>query len=362
MAIIETHFGCIADIFRQAGVCRPMLVCGKTVQKRLTAEQRCAIPANAVLFDGFSPNPVYEDIMNGVALFRENHCDSLISIGGGSAMDVAKCIQLYSKMPADAFCLEYPLRDTDVFHLAIPTTAGTGSEATRFAVIYYDGVKQSVHHDSIIPQAVILEPKLLETLPTYQRKATVMDALCQAIESIWSVHSTEESVAYAEKAIAMLLPNIDAYVNGDNSVIADMLMGSHLAGKAINITQTTAPHAMSYKLTTLFGIAHGHAVALCMQGVWAHMAAHPELCQDARGQAAVETALERLDRLFGAETATEAAEKFSALVRSLEWDIPSPTAEQLVALVDAVNVSRLNNHPVKLDRDAIEQIYRTVLR
>lgn len=362
MAIVEKDLARIPDILRQAGVCRPMLVCGKTVQNRLTAAQRQAIPANAILFDGFSPNPVYEDIMTGVALFREHDCDSLISIGGGSAMDVAKCIELYSKMPPDVFCLEYPLSDTGIFHLAIPTTAGTGSEATRFAVIYYDGVKQSVHHDSIVPQAVILEPALLETLPTYQRKATVMDALCQAIESVWSVHSTEESIAYAEQAIAMLLPHIAAYVNGDNSVIADMLLGSHLAGRAINITQTTAPHAMSYKLTTLYGIAHGHAVALCMQGVWAHMAAHPEACRDPRGCDVLTAALERLNRLFGAETAVEAAEKFAALYRSLTLDTPIPTDEEWTALVDAVNISRLQNHPVTLDREAIESIYRTVLR
>lgn len=362
MAIIETAFSKIPDIFKQAGVSRPMLVCGKTVQKRLTDEQRAAIPKNAVLFDGFSPNPVYEDVMNGVAMFRKHACDSVISIGGGSAMDVAKCIQLYSRMPDDVFCLTYPAEDTDVFHLAIPTTAGTGSEATRFAVIYYDGMKQSVHHDSIIPQAVILEPKLLETLPPYQRKATALDALCQAIESVWSVHSTEESLTYAERAIALLLPQIDAYIHGDNRVIGDMLMGSHLAGKAINITQTTAPHAMSYKLTTLFGIAHGHAVALCMQGVWAHMATHLTLCQDARGQAVLEAALDRLTRLFGANDATDAAERFTALVRSMELDVPAPTAAQMTEMVGAVNVTRLKNHPVSLDSTAIEQIYRSVLQ
>ena len=361
MAIIETSFSKFPDILKRAGVCRPMLVCGTTVQKRLTAEQRAAIPQNAVLFDGFSPNPVYEDVMNGVALFRQHHCDAVISIGGGSAMDVAKCIQLYSGMPADAFCLTYPATDSGVFHLAIPTTAGTGSEATRFAVIYYGGMKQSVHHDSIIPQAVILEPALLETLPTYQRKATALDALCQAIESVWSVHSTADSLDYAERAIGLLLPHIRAYVDGDNRVIGDMLMGSHLAGKAINITQTTAPHAMCYKLTTLFGLAHGHAVALCMQGVWAHMAANTALCRDARGKAVLEAALDRLTRLFGAESAADAAERFAALVRALELEVPKPTEAQMAEMVGAVNESRLKNHPVTLDQATMEQIYHTVL-
>lgn len=361
MAIIEKDFTRIPAILAQAGVSRPMVVCGKTVQKRLPEDCRAALPQNAVYFDGFSPNPKYEDIMDGVALFRESGCDSILSIGGGSAMDVAKCIKLYCKMPQGVLCLEQPYADTGVFHLAIPTTAGTGSEATHFAVIYYEGVKQSVHHLSILPQAVILEPKLLETLPAYQRKSTTLDALCQAIESIWSVYSTDESIVYAEEAIRLLLPGMEAYAAGDNSLIGDMLMGSHLAGKAINITKTTAPHAMSYKLTTLFGLSHGHAVALSMQGVWAYMAEHPEKSRDPRGPEALAQALERLNRLFGVATTRDAAEAFRVLYRRMELESPAPTEAQMEILVSEVNETRLKNHPLTLDRTAIHEIYTSVL-
>lgn len=359
MAIVEKDFRRIPDILKQAGVNRPMIVCGKTLPKRLPEEYRAALPEQAVWFDGFSPNPRYEDVMDGVARFRENRCDGLISIGGGSAIDVAKCIKLYCKMPEGVLCLEQPYEDTGVFHLAIPTTAGTGSEATHFAVIYYQGVKQSVHHESILPQAAILEEKLLETLPAYQRKATALDALCQAIESIWSMKANQESIRYAESAITMLLPHIRAYSEGDNRVIGHMLMGSHLAGQAINITTTTAPHAMSYKLTTLFGISHGHAVALCMQGVWAYMAEHRDACREPQR---LEQALHLLNRLFGVATVQDAAEVFSFLYRGLELETPAPTEEQLTALAGSVNETRLKNHPVTLDRAAIEHIYRSVLR
>lgn len=357
--MIAQQFSLIHEILQSAGVHTPMLVCGKTVSKRLPQEYLHYLPANAVWFDGFSPNPLYEDVMHGVELFRKNRCDGLISIGGGSAIDVAKCIQLYCKMPEGVLCLEQPLADTGVFHLAIPTTAGTGSEATRFAVIYYQGVKQSICHESIIPQAVILDPVLLHTLPTYQRKATVMDALCQAIESVWSVNSTEESISYAERAISLILPNICAYIQGDNGVIADIQTGAHLAGKAINITQTTAPHAMSYKLTSLFGISHGHAVALCMKGVWAYMTEHPQLCCDPRGRAVLDCAFARLNRLFGTENG---ANEFALFYDALNLDTPIPTQAQMKELVRSVNSTRLKNHPIVLTETAIEDIYRSVLK
>ena len=94
----------------------------------------------------------------------------------------------------------------DIPFLAMPTTAGTGSEATRYAVIYYDGKKQSVTHDSVVPDVAILEPKVLKTLPLYQKKCTMMDALCQGIESWWSMNSTDESKA-REKMEKLLSKN-----------------------------------------------------------------------------------------------------------------------------------------------------------
>ena len=104
-----------------------------------------------VAFNGFSPNPLYEDVLKGVRIFNSEHCDAIVAVGGGSCIDVAKCIKLYHQMPDDKLCFEQPYKDTGVSLIAIPTTAGTGSESTRYAVIYYRGIKQSITHDSIIP-------------------------------------------------------------------------------------------------------------------------------------------------------------------------------------------------------------------
>lgn len=139
-----------------------------------------------VEFAEFTPNPLYEQVVKGVELFNNNKCNCIVAVGGGSTIDVAKCIKLYCKMnPGENFLLQEK-KDSQIPLYAVPTTAGTGSESTKHAVIYYEGSKQSISHESIIPNVVILEPSLLKSLPVYQKKCTMLDALSQAIESFWS--------------------------------------------------------------------------------------------------------------------------------------------------------------------------------
>ena len=146
-----------------------------------------------IRFSDFQPNPLYESVEEGVRIFHEEGCDGIIAVGGGSAMDVAKCIKLYSNMdPAENY-LKQTIVPNQIPFLAVPTTAGTGSEATRYAVIYYEGAKQSVTDNSIIPETVLMDASCLKTLPLYQKKATMLDALMHATESYWSVNSTKES-------------------------------------------------------------------------------------------------------------------------------------------------------------------------
>ena len=97
-----------------------------------------------VKFSDFTPNPLYEDVCKGVELFNAEECDTILAVGGGSSLDVAKCIKLYCRMSKDTLYLDQEYKDTGVKLIAIPTTAGTGSESTRYAVIYYDGKKQQL--------------------------------------------------------------------------------------------------------------------------------------------------------------------------------------------------------------------------
>ena len=199
-----------------------------------------------------------------VIKFCEFGADLILAVGGGSAMDVAKCIKLFFPMDPAQNYLEQTIVPNSTKLLAVPTTAGTGSEATRYAVIYFDGEKQSISDYSCIPSAVLMDASVLKTLPIYQKKSTMMDAFCHAIESYWSVNSSEESRQYSRRAIQLIMENKDLYIGNDETGNTQMLKAAHLAGKAINLTQTTAGHAMCYKLTSLYGIAHGHAAALCV--------------------------------------------------------------------------------------------------
>lgn len=315
-----------------------------------------------VKFDDFKPNPLYESVEEGVDVFRKNNCDLIMAVGGGSAIDVAKCIKLYSNMDPSENYLKQEIVPNDVKLLAVPTTAGTGSEATRYAAIYYQGAKQSVTDYSAIPTTVVVDASCLKTLPEYQKKATMMDALCHSIESYWSVNSTEESHGYSREAIKLILENMDSYMQNDDDACANMLHAANLGGKAINITQTTAGHAMCYKLTSLYGISHGHAAVLCVSRLWPYMVAHTEKCIDPRGEEYLKGIFDKIAEAMGCGSVPEAIDKLHAVVEKLELKAPEVNdASEYEILKTSVNPVRLKNHPVQLDEETIDKLYHEIL-
>lgn len=324
-----------------------------------TVEERIGI--RIIKFSDFQPNPLYESVVKGVELFREKCCDVIIAIGGGSAMDVAKCIKLYSNMNPEINYLEQRIVSNDVPLFAVPTTAGTGSEATRYAVIYYNGEKQSVTDYSCIPSAVLMDSSVLKTLPEYQKKATMLDALCHAIESYWSVNSTEESKCYSQEAIQIIMNNKDSYLANQDEGNANMLRAANIAGKAINITQTTAGHAMCYKITSLYGIAHGHAAALCLSKLWAYMLDNTDKCIDVRGEEYMNSVFKDIASCMGCEDKYKAVKKFCEFVDSLNFTNPKVNIGDYERLSSSVNIDRLKNNPIALDYDTIKMLYKQIL-
>ncbi len=316
------------------------------------------------VFSDFQPNPVYESVVKGVQVFRKSGCEQIIAIGGGSAIDVAKCIKLYSGMEGDgaggAYLWQTEVKNNINF-LAIPTTAGTGSEATRYAVIYYNGEKQSVTSDSVIPDVVLMDCSTLDTLPMYQKKSTMLDALCHGVESFWSVNSTEQSRMYSRKAIRMIIDHLEGYLHNCKKANAAMQTAAYIAGKAINIAQTTAGHAMCYKLTSLYGIAHGHAAALCVKSLWPWMIGHMDLCVDSRGKKYLAGMFGCLADIFGATDAMGAVKKFLQIYDSLALATPDAAKDDYNVLKSSVNPLRLKNNPVALDEDSINFLYYSIL-
>ena len=142
-----------------------------------------------------------------------------------------------------------------------------------------------------------------------------------------------------------------------------MLHAAYTAGQAINLTKTTAGHAMCYKLTSLYKLPHGQAAALCVNVLWPYMLAHPELCIDPRGEAYLQETYKEIAAAYGCADAQEAAGLFRTLLSSLELPAPEGVKEEDFELLKhSVNVARLKNHPVKLDEETIEDMYREMLR
>ena len=357
------------DWILQTGCRKIMMVCDSSIlyQKELSAHLDGVnkLGVEIVDFRDFQPNPLYESVQNGVKLFRKKKCDAIIAVGGGSAMDVAKCIKLYANLPGDGengSWLTTAQAPENIPFLALPTTAGTGSEATRYAVIYYDNKKQSVTSKSVIPDTVLMDPNTLITLPPYQKKSTMCDALCHAIESFWSVNSTDESKEYSKAAIRGVLENMDGYLNNTEKGRAGMLRAANMAGKAINITQTTAGHAMCYKITSLFGAAHGHAAILCDRVLFPWMIENTDKCIDPRGEDYLRNILNEIGQALGGDDARSGAERLISIFENLELEVPSATAEQYEELKTSVNPVRLRNHPVQLDVETIDALYHNILR
>ena len=350
----------LGDALRSLGVTKYMLVYSGSAKRLPVWEYLEELDIPRVLFADFTPNPKYEEIVGGVDLFRAEKCDGILAVGGGSAIDVAKCIKLYSKMSKDKLYLDQECTDTGIPLIALPTTAGTGSESTPFSVIYYKGEKQSVKHPSILPDVAILDGDVLENLPVYQKKCTVLDAYCQAIEAWWSVNSGDESKACSKAAIELIRDYIFEYVEQNTAASRDKIMtASNLAGQAIAYTATTAPHAMSYKLTTTYGYPHGHSVAISLPGVWKYMLANADKCNDRRGADYVLATFEEIANALGYANAQKAAEGFEAMLSRLEMAYPHDENKEKMAkyLADSVNVERLGNNPVALDNKALYDLY-----
>jgi alcohol dehydrogenase class IV len=325
-----------------------------------------------VMFSDFTPNPLYEQVCNGIELLKTSNCDTILAVGGGSAIDVAKCIKLAVLANEGNAAIIPPLVSTRVAcdgamlpFIAIPTTAGTGSESTHNAVMYYEGAKQTVTNDGVLPDYAVLEPTVLKTLPLYQKKCTMMDALCQGIESWWSVNSTEESYEYSSKTIELIMANWRKYIfENDDEAAKQIMLAANYGGRAINITQTTAAHAFSYKITSLYKLPHGHAVAVCLPEIWEYMIGHLDKCIDCRGQEYLVGIFALISKAMGCESPEQAIAEFRQMM--VDMELKNPVAgnreDELKVLSTSVNPVRLKNNPVELDTPIIRSLYDFIVK
>ena len=313
---------------------------------------------NIIRFNDFEPNPQYESILRGVEVFNREGCDAIIGVGGGSAIDTAKCIKLFSTMPPDVDRLKQPVFANAVELLAIPTTAGSGSEATPYAIFYRGDTRLATGDADAVPRAVLFDAGTLINLPDYQKKVTLLDALCHSIESFWSVRANELSMNYAREAIRLLVSNKDQYVGGSTDLqnCTFIMYAANLAGRAISITGTTAGHAMSYRLTKKFGLAHGHAVARCLVEIWKFML---EIAI-AHKHVQLLNVFNELAEAMGCRTPADAIEMLRRTLSDWKLDAPLEVEPLMDELVSSVSKKQVANGPVSFNDDILRRLYRAI--
>ena len=275
------------------------------------------------LFSDVEPNPSVQTVEKIYSLYRENRCDGVIAIGGGSAMDAAKAAAARVVRPRKSTRqlggLFRVLKKLPPF-IAVPTTAGTGSETTVVAVItdteaHY---KYAIMDLSLIPRYAVLDPELTIGLPAGITATTGMDALTHAVEAYlcWT-YSTKESLRFAEEAVEMIFQNLPkVYADGrDIEAREQMLLASFKAGFAFTRSAVGNVHAIAHTLSALYDTPHGLANAVLL----------PIVLEDYGVK--VYPKLAKLAAIAGVKTGegeTADAKAFIAAIRKLNADMQIP--------------------------------------
>jgi len=216
-----------------------------------------------------------------------------------------------------------------------------------------------------LPDAVILDGSLIASATHYQKACNGLDALAQAIESAWAAGSTEQSREYSFRAVSLCAEYLKDFLVSDatDDALQGMMEASNLAGKAINISKTTAAHAWSYAITSHYNVPHGHAVWLTLPKIFEiHATAFVGVVIDPRGIEHFRAVMTRLMDIWGIGTATDIAQHLKSYLQEInvESDMSSMGADTTVKrefLSKQVNMQRMSNNPVGLTPRHIKRIF-----
>lgn len=296
---------------------------GRAIIEQLQQVTDCDITE----FEDFSVNPKYDEAKVGLDRLLLSQADMIVAIGGGSVLDMAKLIR---HLAAEQGYM-IPLH-------AMPTTAGTGAEATHFAVAYIDGKKQSIAAEDVLPDVAVVYPPLTYSNSVYQTACAGFDAVAQAIESFWAKGATEESRQYSVRALELLWKQLPQLIKAQTDELRDQVAeGAYYAGKAINISTTTAPHAFSYAFTSHYGYPHGHAVALTFP-FFVKLNGTKELYE-----------------LLGLSS-SDIVRQMEDYILSLGLSLALDSSVDVERTLQEVNLQRLSNNPVSVTNEIIVEL------
>ncbi|WP_433656196.1 iron-containing alcohol dehydrogenase [Nocardia sp. CA-128927] len=346
---------------------RVIVIAGSGFALRSWAEPLLAalrsFPLHIVIQSGL---PTPESVALLAREVRAHRADVVVTVGGGSVMDAGKAAAALSissdPSPESVVrtCEESAGTEGVPPIIALPTTPGTGAEATPFATIWHrdQGRKLSLRGSALLPVTAVLDPDLLIGLPEAHLVSCLLDTLAQGLEGAWSIRADEQSEWLGATAWALLAELLDQRHDGLGSAERHAaLLAGHLAGRAIAIAGTTVCHAMSYSLTLRHGLSHGHACGLTLASVLRYNALVDDDCTDPRGALRVRSAITRVVQAAGVDSVEALARKIEALA----WSPALPPAPDIRPdatriATDALAYDRAGNNPRRVNVAALTRL------
>ncbi len=329
MTPLETHL-CAGAALTTLDACaafgaRGLLVCGHSLERTgrleriLNANRRAAV-VQVWRHPGGEPTLGQLELLLETA--RDHNPDWIAAIGGGSVLDIAKAGAGLLDAPESvrAYHDGAPIPHSHRVFIAVPTTAGTGSEATSVSVLTNSdtGVKKSIRHPSFLARLVLLDPDLLSDCPPEIVAASGMDAFTQAVESYCSKGATWYTDTLALKAAALISASLVRACHGEDTARADMLIGSYLAGIALSNARLGLAHGLAHPLGARYRVPHGLTCAACLPQVL----------------------------VFNRDAMAEKYERLSEAVKM-------PLLDYVNSLLDTLNIRSPFSGKTLVDRDAI---------
>ena len=275
----EGSFITIPELIKEDNLKKPLIVTDNSLMKlgliNPLIDKFKELGMSFAVFSDVQPNPTCENVMNGYEVYKLEGCDCIVAVGGGSPMDTAKTIGAKAARPKKdirKFLGLFSIRKKIPMLYAVPTTAGTGSEATLAAVITDEkkNHKIPICDPVLMPRRAILDPKLTEGLPSFMTATTGMDALCHAVEAYTNqTYCTKYENELCEKAVKLIHDNIlTVYKDGHNlEARKNMQLAAMYAGRAFSRGSVGYVHAIGHTLGGLYHISHGEAMSVILPKV-----------------------------------------------------------------------------------------------
>jgi alcohol dehydrogenase len=324
----ENSLNELPELIRSKGIQHVLIVTDKGITKLGLMdgllEGLNSVGTKFVIYDHTVPNPTNENIEEALMLYQKNECEAIIAFGGGSPMDCAKGVGARVARPKKSLSQmrgQLKVRKEIPPLIAIPTTAGTGSEATIAAVISNSQTheKYVINDTVLIPHYAVLDPLLTMKLPPHITSTTGMDALTHAVEAYVGRSNTMETKQYCRDAIQLIFTNLhEAYSNGSNlTARTNMQKASYLAGLAFTRAYVGYVHAIAHTLGGFYNVPHGLANAIILPHVLEYYGetVHKPLAELA----------DLIGITEGADTEEMKSKKFIDAIKKLNVDMNIPT-------------------------------------